>query len=320
MNFSGFPQVKKRLCDVKIYFLILFCISSYVFADEGVLDQVSLSFRLTTRAETQIRVAGEFIFPFLVGDSALTEGNNIRFVLSADVSPVSVNGMLETVWKPLAVFEISAVSFAGSGWDIPLASGVSFNKPGLDRLGKPDGSARFEGSPFMGMVWGTQLGAAVQFDLGALYPGKWTHVVFRSFNSLRYRALTCADKNDSWQYEHDIGEERNGWTYLATHVLGYQMPFKLNVIALVFEQEKRLYDTPGKEVWGDSYSRFTLGLAGEYLFSDKLALGVLVQIRTKKNYIDSSTQYDWYQMREVDRDDPRDFEFYRLAASLTWIF
>ena len=72
--------------------------------------------------------------------------------------------------------------------------------------------------------------AEFQFDFGFLIPGEWTHIVTKASYTARYEACTAAKDKEPWAA---IGSETaNGFTYSATFVLGYMLPFKLNLIGL----------------------------------------------------------------------------------------
>ncbi len=289
----------------------------YSVAEES-SRSLSLSFTASSRAEAQVKLSGTLTVPTLAGDGPLTKDNSVALTASCAVTPVSVTGAVEAVFTPVAFFQLVAGGMVATGWNIPIADGLSFNEPGRDGGGALDGTAEFVGDSFPGIVWSCKGGAVAQFDFAAIRPGEWNHVVFRSSHTLWYRAFTAADSDDSWQFENDVGEERNGWNYYANYFLGYQMPVKLSMVGILFEQELNLYDTPGRTAWGDDISRFTIGLMGQYDLSKEIRLNALVQARTKRNFVGTTGDYEFYQLREIDSDDPRRLEFYRVAVIVKW--
>lgn len=287
-----------------------------VSAEEKIDTSRLITVNATTRMEVQVKFTQTFQFPVLVGESALTNTNNLRIDLSADISPVSLNGTVECVLTPIAFIQLVAGGAIGSGWNIPLADGLRINEPGRNPDGTLDGSNELTGGPFEGVVWTVKGGGVFQFDLGAIKPGDWNHVVFRTYQCLRYRALSTAGEGDSWVYENDTGEERNGWMYYGNYLLGYQMPLPLSFIAVLIEEEQFLYTTEGRTYWGDDVSRWIFGLLASYDVRPSMKVSALLQARTKKNYEGNTGEYDFYQLRKIDDDDLRGLEFYRFGVSV----
>lgn len=291
--------------------LVLF----FLCAAYGETDRsLSLSFTVSTRAEAQAKLSGTLTVPVLAGEGPLTKDNNVALTASFAMTPVSATGSAEAVFTPIAFFQLVAGGMVATGWNIPMADGLSVNEPGRDAGGNLDGSAEFVGDSFPGIVWSCKGGAVAQFDFAAIRPGEWNHVVFRSYHALWYRAFTAASSSDSWQFENDVGEERNGWNYYGNYLLGYRMPLKFSMAGVLLEQELNLYDTPGRTAWGDDVSRFTLGLLGQYDFSERVTINALVQARTKRSFVGSTGNYEFYQLRVIDSGDPRRLEFYRVAV------
>ncbi len=287
-------------------------------AAEDPTRALSLSFTASSRLEAQVKLSGTLKVPALAGDGPLTKDNNVALTASCAVTPVSATVATEVVFTPVAFFQLVAGGMVATGWNIPLADGLSINEPGRDGGGALDGTAEFVGDSFPGIVWSCKGGAVVQFDFAAVRPGEWNHVVFRSYHSLWYRAFTAAGDDESWQFENDVGEERNGWNYYANYLLGYRMPLKLSMVGVLVEQELNLYDTPGRKAWGDDISRFTFGLMAQYDVTKTVSLNALVQVRTKRNFLGTTGDYEFYQLRQIDSDDPRSLEFYRAAMIVKW--
>ena len=300
--------------------LIVFCTGFGVVAEEGFDSSRVITVNVTTRMEVQLKFTQSFVIPVLVGESALTKNNNLRIDLSADITPVSLNGMVDCKLTPVAFLQFFAGGAIGSGWNIPLAEGLRINEPGRNPDGTLDGTNKLTGGPFDGVVWAVKGGGVFQFDLAAVKPGDWNHVVFRTSHGLRYRALSTAEEDEAWIYENDTGEERNGWMYFGNYFLGYQMPLPVSLVGILVEQEQVLYTTDGQRYWGDDISRWIFGLLVKYDATPALSVTALLQARTTKNYEGNTGDYDYYQFRKIDRDDPRRLEFYRFGISLDIAF
>ena len=60
-----------------------------------------------------------------------------------------------------------------------------------------DGTTSVVGSAFDGLLWNVKTGASLQFDLAAIYPGDWNHIIFRTYHEALYAGYSAASKGDS---------------------------------------------------------------------------------------------------------------------------
>lgn len=290
-----------------------------LYADSTVTGYTGIDLTVSSLPEAKVTFTQSFTVPFLRGEHFLTQDNNIKFNLKADLSPVSMNAIGEAVFTPVAFFQLNAGALAGSGWNIVLfgsdVKGIGINKDGASG-GEVDGSA-FDG--FFGKWYA---GGALQFDTGAIFPGDWNHVLIRTYHELSYMGYSRAAPGDSWFYENDDGENQNGFSYRANYVLGYQMPLFLDTVALMAETKKYLYNTPGGDVWGDSLGRWEFSAVLNFRINDWFSAALITQCRTRRNYVGLASKQEekdvYYRNRDLDDDKPRRFEFYRVAAIMTF--
>lgn len=306
-------QAINRRCGAAIAVALAYVLVAIpAIAESGIKTGAKLECTVTTKGELKTKLTGEAKIPLLVGESALTADNGLKVRLGAELSPVAANGTIETVFSPIGFLELVAGASAGSGWNIPIANGLRMNeRDGLH-------GNELTGDALSGLVWSVRGGAALQGDLAAFRPGAWNHLVFRTYHAMLYRALTSADADESWLYESDAGENRNGWNYYGNYLLAYRMPVKLNLVGVLIEEDQYLYDAAGGDFWGDDVSRWTFSLAGNYAFTDRLSLMLLVQARTMRNFTGDTGDYGFYQDRKLDTDDERHIEFYRAVATVGW--
>jgi hypothetical protein len=259
-----------------------------------------------------------FIFPFLRGSSFLTENNNIDFGLTAEISPVSINGLAEVVWTPVAFFQTAAGGRVGSGWNIKLFGGdvygIGFNREGANNRAEHSGFA------FDGFLWKAQVGAALQVDMAAFFPGDWTRIVIRTYHEINYKSYSAAEPGESWYYEDDEGENCNGYNYYCNVFIGYQMPIKLDTLGFLAEADLFLYDTPDREIWGDDRIRWTISGLGRVAITKKFNATLLVQFRLVRNYIDPNWEDLYYRKRHINNSDPFRLAFYQAVLSLAYQF
>ena len=287
-------------------------------AGDGVTSSGELTLQISHLPEIKLTFTERLSFPFLRGESPLTEENNITLALAAEISPVSLNALAEAVWTPIAFFQFSAGGRIGSGWNVELFGskiyGIGLNRPDAE------GKAEHNGQAFDGLLWKVQTGGALQFDLAALYPGDWHHLVARTYHEINYKGYTRAAAGESWYFENDDGENCNGFNYYGNFLIGYQMPVFLNMIAFLTEMDLYLYDTPGRSKWGDDRIRWTFSAILGFTITEQIGLSLGAQFRTRRNYEESNRQGLYYRNLTVNNSSPFHLEFYRIAAAMTYKF
>lgn len=276
-----------------------------------------LKYIAATTLETQLQFNLGIAYPFLAGAGPLTADNELRLELGASVSPVSVNGSAALRWTPLAPVQLFSGLSAGSGWNLPFADGLRVNEPETDGTGTATGDADLTGGPLEGLVWCWESGGLFRFDLGAISPGDWNHAVFQTYHALRYRAYTGASGGESWLYEADEGENRNGWNYYGVYFAGYRMPIALDLVGVLVEEKLRLYRTSGGKAWGDRLPEWTVGPLLNYSFTPRLSAALLVQARSVRSYTEETEDYGYYRARRL-KTESLSLEFYRAALTVSY--
>jgi len=282
----------------------------------SVVTSSELVLQVSSLPEIKLGFTERFTFPFLQGESPMTEDNNISLALTAEISPISLNGLVEAVWTPIAFFQFAAGGRIGSGWNLELFGseiyGIGINRPNTE------GGYEIIGNPFDGLLWKVQTGAALQADLAAVFPGDWNHIVVRSYHEINYKGYTRAEMGEAWYYESDDGENCNGFNYYGNFLIGYQMPIFFDFVALLTEMDLYLYDTPERSKWGDDKIRWTFSGLFNFTFTEKISLTLIAQCRTRKNYQEANWQDLFYRNRTISNSKPVHLEFYRIAAALTY--
>jgi hypothetical protein len=213
----------------------------------------SVFFQIAFPPGAKLGITRHFLFPFMQGNSPLTEDNNIDISFTGEISPVSLNGFFTAVWTPTAFFKLITENRIGTGWNIKLFDGDIYGI-GINR--DMGGKAGHDGRSFDGVIWKTALGGTLQFDLAAIFPGEWNHIMALTYHEINYSGYTCAQPGEAWYFENDDGENVNGFNYYGNFLIGHQMPSVLNLAALLTEAELYLYDTPNRSNWGDDRIRW----------------------------------------------------------------
>lgn len=249
--------------------------------------------------------------PFLQGSGPLTSGNNLEVRIAGDLSPISLGGGVTTILTPAAPVSIEASLYAGSGWTVGNLNGLALNT-----IDDP-----YNATPFGGLYIKTNLAAALQFDLAAVYPGDWNHVVavYRPF--LEYELNTGAEEDEAWQWQADPGENFNGWNWQQGIFLGYQTPAlkRLNTVGILTQTEQRITrfgDSPMVEGgWGSDFLKVYVALIGIMDLKEGHALTIQAQFARERDYTDATVGNESFLNRSVDTDNPTYWYFRRVALS-----
>jgi len=259
-------------------------------------------------AEIQFLLIHRVKVPFLVGAGALTSGNNVTFSFTGALTPVSTRLESRVNLTPIAFLDFFAGAMIGTGWDIGLFNGMGLNA---------DGTGNPESASFQGVVTESWIGGTFQFDLAAVVPGDWTHVVTLISPKIQYAWFSGADEGEAWMWEADKGENFNGLMFYGTYFLGYQMPLALDTIGVLMETEQNLgyvkdLDAGDPGDWGSEYVQITISPVFSFTLSDSSSLAVLFQFRRERKYDDTSVFYNYFR----NRDQVGTYwDFYRIAFS-----
>jgi hypothetical protein len=256
----------------------------------------------------QVLLSHTIQVPFLAGSGPLTKGNNAAFSITGALTPVSARLELAAKLTPIAFLVLEAGGMAGTGWDIGLFNGMGLNA---------DGSGVPESASLQGVVLNTWLAGTLQFDLAALVPGDWTHVVALLSPKFQYAWFSGAGRGQAWMFEADSGENFNGWKFLGSYFLGYKMPLVLELAGLLMETEQNLgyvhdLSTVASGGWGSDFLLITLSPVLSFRLSKHSTLAALFQFRRERLYTSDKVFYAFYANREYAGTY---WDFYRIAFS-----
>lgn len=262
----------------------------------------SINTVLSWPPELLLGVTENFTVPVLNYDNPLTKDNNITFKLGADISPVTMEGKFGITWTPAAFLELYTEGRLGTGWKLNkefLGVGINENDNGV---------SVFKPADFKKGVYSFTLGGALQFDLGAVIPNGWAHLIFRIDQFALYKGMTGTDNLTSWIYQADYGTNRNGWRYGASYVVGYKMPIPLNLIALKIDTEKSFFAVPpglDKRTWGEERFVTTIGPVFNFVIKKDYNIMLLAQWKFIPAVLREKTDngdYVFYQTHRLDTE------------------
>ena len=297
--------MKKLIASVMCAFLIFGTLSAQEEGAETKTEEkpevkysTNINLAITYPWAAQLGVTEAIKVPFLNFDNSIMRDNNITFKLGAELTPVTLEGKFDIVWTPLAFLELYGGASVGSGWSIKSIHGLAINNK--------DNAGNTNKVPvnFQKAFWSANIGGAFQFDLGAVIQSDWTHIVFRTDQYFLYRAVIGVDSLTSWVFQDDDGENRNGFTYCASYVLGYQMPLPMNMIAFRLETEKTFFKVPAgsaKSTWGEDRYHLVFGPIISFKPIEQLTIMLVAQWQTTHTYSAGNLE-TFYQNRTFDKD------------------
>jgi hypothetical protein len=313
--------MKKLVFFTSLLFLA-FSLTAQDQSGNGITSSDELTLQFTTLPEAQLNYTRRYNIPFLQGSNPLTSGNNIALALTAELTPISVNAVADAVWTPIAFFNVSLGGRIGSGWNMEL---FGMELIGIGNNIKDVSGSTNDGNAFDGIHWRAKTGATLQFDMAAIFPGDWNHIVMQTYHEINYKGYSDAANGTSWYYLNDSGENRNGFNYYGNLLLGYQMPIFLNTVGFMAEANLYLYDTPNRSNWGDDLVRWTFAAAANFTITEQLGASLILQFHTRRNYTQGTegsnkVKSTYYQDRNLIEDDPLSLQFFRVALGFTYKF
>ncbi|MCQ2613543.1 MAG: hypothetical protein MJ183_08105 [Treponemataceae bacterium] len=268
----------------------------------------------------EARVAGNasYTAPFLTGDGSngLISGNNLTIDASLELTPVSVMSYGSVSLTPIAFLVFTAGGKIGTGWDFsPMgAQGIGVYNPVTTNY---DSIA-----PFKNWFCELWLEGLFQFDLAAVVPGDWNHVVAMATYKLMYTKNTGAKDKEPWLWQTS-GELFNGLNYYSSVIFGYQpqpVPV-LNTVGVQFEFSGYYSNAqvdPSYAAWGGDFMTVSVNPVAILDLSKKDSLTVQLGFSSRRSFetLRSATDNSDFNLTYCGRE----WYFNRVAFSYSHQF
>jgi hypothetical protein len=264
----------------------------------------------------EARVVGDysFIWPVPFSDNPLVSGNTLTVTAQMELTPVSIAPAAIVAFSPIAFLIFNAGGRIGAGWDLDILSVQGLSS--YDEATK----AYISPAPFSSFHYELWFEGIFQFDLAAVLPGDWNHVVMLATYKAFYEGITSGGENGNpwvWQGTKD---KANGWKYLSSVVLGYQMPLVLQMVAVQAEFEgyfdgNAAYNEVYK-LWNPEFMIASISPVLNFQFTENQSLMAQFRFRSRRGYADASDS-----IAVLDRTyEARQWYFDRIALSYTYRF
>ena len=220
------------------------------------------------------------------GNNFLTEGNRIALEGALSITPISLTPKLSLSYTPVAFLNLSAGAEIGTGWEFLGIKSMSCYDPEEAEYKQQDAFGTY-----FYKLWACP---TIMFDLAAVWPGEWHHVVAVASWEFNYSALAGADDDDDiFQWQTTPGKKA-GAGLSQNYILGYQMPYKLNLVGLKFNVDGYINSNIDNQYRKYKIDYKTYSLAGVFSiqFTEKDSLFGLIEFRTKRSYEEFSKYHD----------------------------
>ncbi len=231
----------------------------------------------------EARVTGfaDYTIPVPFSDNPLVSGNRVKISGIFELSPVSIDPAIQVQFSPIAFLDFTAGASIAAAWPFtPLGvQGIAIWN---------DAEKKYEDMVFNTGRIEAWFQGLFQFDLAAIVPGDWTHIVTMDTFKIYYEGLTSgADNGTPWLYQGS-GGKANGWKYNATFLLGYQMPLVLQTVAVQAELDGYLN---GEKAFASQYHGIDPDFMTVYIapiaileFTEKDALTIQLRFASRPSY------------------------------------
>jgi hypothetical protein len=257
-------------------------------------------------AEAKAALNYQLVSPAFVGEGALTKDNNLALDFTCELSPVSLNANFSATLTPIAFLKLAAGAGVGTGWDIGFV-GLGLNKAGT-----------IASQPFGGAIYRAWVGGTFQFDLAAVLPGAWNHVVVLASPKVVYQAYSAAKDDEAWVWEADKGMNFNGLKLYGNYLLGYQPPMAMDLAGILLQTEGWLGSvaekSPMAKGWGSDYTYLIFGPLFDFKLGSGSSIAVLPQFKTGIKWSEATKWEKDFRIRSYDGSYAY---FYRLAFDYT---
>lgn len=263
-------------------------------------------------SRVEARVAGKFNYkiPTPLGTNGLVKGNNVTISPGLEFSPVSLSPQLFISFTPIAFLRFTASGKVGTGWEFI----------GIKGMGELESAETGYKSltPFKNYFYEFKLSNLFQFDLGAIIPGDWTHVVTQASYDIIYTGLTGVENGTPWRWQTS-SEKVNGWNYYSNIILGYQMPLVLQTVGVQVELSGYYKESAYDEIyskWNPTFTTVSINPICILKFNEKHALTIQSRFSSRRGF---ST--DSYAETTLNLDyNGREWFFDRIAFSYSYTF
>lgn len=213
-----------------------------------------------------------------LGDHFLLRDANVILRSAIEITPLSIRPMASVFFWPFPFLGFDVGGSVGSGWNMGSLHGLSVLNKETREYETLD--------PFSSYYFDLWAEGIFQFDLAAVIPGEWNHVVTLVNYQLLYAGLTGVKKKDVWEWQ-ESENQADGLQYYLGVILAYQIEGFFHRIG-VFSEFWGHFDSGDYGELGDSYDgdfmKIEISPLVELKFSEKTSLILLVGFNRRRSF------------------------------------
>lgn len=244
-----------------------------------------------------------YVIPTPFGEGALVQDNNVSLGAKLLLSPVTIMPTVSVSFTPIAFFNVSAGAAIGTGWQLFGGTFEGF----LGHDGKSEYKQFDAFQTWLYQFWGN---ATLMFDMAAVLPGEWNHIVALASFDFRYWGIAGEHSGTEvfkWQNTANLAQ---GTRFDINVLVGYQMPITLSMVGINFEWSG-YFD--GDKAFGKAHENFN----GDFVQVD---INPLVQLSfTKKDVLTIMLNFSSRRSFE-ERHEKEGEEIFLHYSGREWFF
>ena len=223
--------------------------------------------------------------PVLTSSGALFSGNNVTLTGSLELTPITLMPKVSISFTPIAFLNFSAGGMAGTGWDLIGMQAMSqYNSLSVAYDSLPAFSTWY----FKGWANGTFM-----FDVAALWPGDWHHIVTVATYEVSYTTMTN-ETSAVWDWQTSKNSA-TGLQFYQSYVLGYQMPTIVSIVGVRAELAGH-YDAGDYGVYANnlngSFITMDVSPLMQLTFSKKDSMYIMFNFESRRGFAEVHTKTD----------------------------
>ncbi|MBQ0165779.1 MAG: PKD domain-containing protein [Treponema sp.] len=263
-------------------------------------------------AEARTTFQASYTIPVPFGDNPLVSGNTLVLNGAFELTPITIKPGVSFSFTPIAFLVFSGGADVATGWDIGdgLVAAGTYN----DATHKYDSLGAFNSCWYDAWFEGL-----FQFDLAAIVPGDWNHIVTQDSFRITYAKLAGQEDGHPWLWQASK-EKVNGLAYTATFIVGYQMPLVLNTVAIQTEINGRFKDDMAAQYAGykSDFTTYSVNPVFIFKFNEHNSLTTQLCFSSRRGFAD---ELDPDTQSKLDMTvTGSEWSFYRIAFSWKYAF
>lgn len=260
--------------------------------------------------------SASYTMPVMRSKNPLFASNALVYTGAIELTPITFMPKISVKFIPIAFLEFETGISFGTGWRLSF-----MDTNGLSAYNS--NSKKYEPlTPFASWMMTPYLSATFQFDAAALWPGEWHHIVTQWTFTANYSHLLTNEKYDTFYIWQNYNNFTNGWNYVVTGIIGYQMPIVLSMVGLhtIFSGyfSKNDYGKYG-DTFNGSFTEIQIAPLIQFTFLEKHTITVLPTFKLRRAFYGANANKTANDLPSLVFSG-HEWQFFRLAFAWTVTF